>query len=207
MTTGFFDGDFLDIRFPEGISKGVKGGPRFKTSVVPLSNGGSYRISNWGPNALRVWDCSQRIKNEEEHSELLDFYYQCWGRKYAFRFKDWSDYEIYDGKIADGDGVKTTFPVYKVYGKVNPVYRRIGKLVADTVTVYLDGIPQDSAVIDHLTGKVTLPVAPPPGSEISVDCEFDVMAVFASDSMDVTVEDSGVFSWDGIGIEEIPEND
>lgn len=115
--------DFHEIRLPEDISYGSKGGPKFNTTVLPLSSGREKRNINW-KNVRCEYDISYGIKEFDQIELLKNFFYARRGKAYGFRFKDWGDYECTNQIIGTGNGVKTAFQLIKTYVSGNDSYTR-----------------------------------------------------------------------------------
>lgn len=194
---------FHDVRFPEDLSFGAVGGPRFKTTVVTTAGGLEQRNQDW-EQVRAEYDVSQNIKTQEELDKLLDFFYARRGRTYGFRFKDWADYKL-DNNIAVGDGSKASFPIKKVYNSGGFVYeRQITKPVSGSLTeVRFDGVATGQGSLNDSTGKIVFPVPPADGVVIAVTLEFDVPVRFDTDQMAISLENFELFSWGQIPLKEL----
>lgn len=202
-----------EVRLPESIERGARGGPGFKTIVFPADSGFEQRDIKWAVAKGR-WDISYGLLRfdpntfDQSISELLAFFYARNGRGFAFRFKDWVDHRIGDPAnpttsnqtIGLGDDTTTVFQVFKRYSSGGFNYdRTIVKLVSMTVHVLLDGVEKTEGVdwtADYNTGLITMAVAPAstggtgPGGEqvVAVALEFDVRVRFDVDQLDITAE-------------------
>lgn len=195
---------FHDVQFPPNISYGSKGGPMFKTSVIPLSSGYEQRNANWS-KVRGEWDVSHGVKTPEQMDELLAFFYARMGRAYAFRYKDWLDFTLPAYTIGAGDGLETTFQLTKEYTSGPYTYTRAIQLpIVSTLTISVGGIVNVdwSLNADYQIEFVT---APGNGEAITLDAdaEFDVAARFDTDHMDVTHDDYGIKSWGAIPVVEV----
>jgi uncharacterized protein (TIGR02217 family) len=82
--------------------------------------------------------------------------------------------------------------------------RTISKPVADTVTVYRDGVVVASGVsINTATGLVTFSVAPAADVIVTADYEFHVPVRFDSDQMNITIETYQLGTWAQVPIIEV----
>jgi uncharacterized protein (TIGR02217 family) len=145
------------------------------------------------------------LKKQAQIDELIAFFRARRGKAYGFRFKDWTDYKTTGQLLGTGDDTKTQFQLVKHYpsGSVIEV-RTIGKPVAGTVKVYLDGAEQLSGwSIDTTTGIVTFGTPPTLGVEVTADFEFDVPVRFDTDHMAVTIESYRLHGWQQIPIVEL----
>lgn len=196
--------DFLEIRFPEDISYGATGGPMYKTQVLRGDGGAENRVQCW-TDALCQYDVEKMMDNQKKLEQLLAFFRVVRGRRYGFRFKDWSDYRIAAATIGIGDGSRTGFQIVKQYTFGNySINRKICKIVSGSWRIYQDGLPVKSGVsVDENTGEVHFVTAPPSGSIVSVDCEFDVPVRFDIDYLPTNLDNYNTAKSSGIGLVEI----
>jgi uncharacterized protein (TIGR02217 family) len=189
---------FHEIRFPDGISRGAKGGPERRTRIVELASGDEERNASWA-NSRRRYDVSYGVRRADDLAAVIAFFEARNGRLHAFRFKDWSDYKSClpsaapsptDQIIGTGNGSTTTFALTKTYvSGAQSWARAILKPVAGTVTVSLNGIAQGSGwSVNTTTGIVTFAVPPTTGAVIRAGFEFDVPVRFDTDELPVTLD-------------------
>lgn len=166
---------FDEVRFPDDISYGSRGGPKFNTTVLTLASGFEKRNINWSQVRCE-FDVSHGIKTIEQMDALLAFFYARQGMARGFRYKDWADYTAQNQTIAVGDGVTTVFQLRKNYPSGPNTYSRIiSKPVVGTVFgVKITGVnpvtqlPQSDTLdeskgqytVDYTTGKITIAVDP-----------------------------------------------
>ncbi|SEO15682.1 TIGR02217 family protein [Paracoccus alcaliphilus] len=188
---------FHEIRFPDNISRGARGGPERRTQIVELASGDEERNASWA-NSRRRYDVSYGIRRADDLAAVVAFFEARNGRLHGFRFKDWSDYKscapsgtpaTTDQVIGTGDGTETAFQIAKRYTSgAQSWVRTITKPVAGSVRIALGGVEQAAGwVIDPATGIVTFAAAPGPGIAITAGFEFDVPVRFDSDALDVTL--------------------
>lgn len=189
---------FHEIRFPDGISRGAKGGPERRTRIVELASGDEERNASWA-NSRRRYDVSYGVRRADDLAAVVAFFEARNGRLHAFRFKDWSDYKSClpsaapaptDQIIGTGNGSITTFALTKTYASGAQSWARaIIKPVAGTVAVSLNGIVQGSGwSVNTTTGIVTFAVPPATGAVIRAGFEFDVPVRFDTDELPVTLD-------------------
>lgn len=95
---------FHEIRLPEWIEAGSKGGPEFNTTVIEMTSGREQRNKRWAlPRAS--YDISYGISDQDDYLTVLRFFYGRRGRAFGFRFKDWSDYSATGESIGTGTAV------------------------------------------------------------------------------------------------------
>ncbi len=160
---------FHEVRFPDNISRGARGGPERRTQIVELASGDEERNASWA-NSRRRYD-----------------------------FKDWADYTSClpsqmpsptNQKIGTGDGGTAEFQLVKHYASGDQIWTRtITKPVAGSVRIALDGAdPSSGWSIDITTGLVTFDTAPGADVAITAGYAFDVPVRFDSDTLDVTLD-------------------
>lgn len=189
---------FHEIRFPDDISRGARGGPERRTQIVELASGSEERNASWA-DSRRRYDVSYGIRRADDLAAVVTFFEARNGRLYGFRFKDWSDYKScppsgdpapLDQLIGTGDGTRTAFQLVKHYASGPRTWTRsIAKPVAGTVRVALGGVEQVSGwAVEPATGVVAFAAAPGNGVTVRAGFEFDVPVRFDSDTLDVTLE-------------------
>lgn len=189
---------FHEIRFPDTISRGARGGPERRTQIVELASGDEERNARWA-NSRRRYDVAYGIRRADDLAAVVAFFETRNGRLYGFRYKDWADYKsglpsqpvtALDQKIGTGDGSTNSFALVKRYASGGQSWARsIVKPVSGTVRVAVSGIEQASGwTVDGETGIVTFATAPSAGLPITAGFEFDVPVRFDTDILDVTLD-------------------
>ncbi len=189
---------FHEVRFPDNISRGARGGPERRTQIVELASGAEERNASWA-NSRRRYDVVYGIRRADDLAAVVAFFEARNGRLHGFRFKDWADYKSClpsgtpsptDQAIGTGDGTTTAFQLVKAYASGSQTWvRTITKPVAGTVTIALNGTPQASGwSVDTTTGVVTFTTAPAAGVAITAGFQFDVPVRFDTDALDVTLD-------------------
>ena len=189
---------FHEVRFPDNIARGARGGPERRTQIVELSSGDEERNASWA-NSRRRYDVAYGIRRADDLAAVVAFFEARNGRLHGFRFKDWADYKSglpsqapgpQDQLIGDGDGATSVFQLVKRYSSGSQTWTRvITKPVAGTVRIALGGVEQTSGwSVDTTTGLVSFDTAPASGVAITAGYEFDVPVRFDSDTLDVTLD-------------------
>ena len=189
---------FHEVRFPDNISRGARGGPERRTQIVELASGAEERNASWA-NSRRRYDVAYGIRRADDLAAVVAFFEARNGRLYGFRFKDWADFKSClpslapgptDQPIGTGNGAATLFQLTKRYSSGAQSWTRaITKPVAGTVTIALNGTPQASGwSVSTATGLVTFTTAPAAGVVITAGFEFDVPVRFDTDVLDVTLD-------------------
>lgn len=195
---------FHEIRFPELISYGSSGGPKFKTTIFISDSGYEQRNIDWSL-AKAEYNVAHGIKSRAEMDELRAFFYARNGRAYGFRYKDWGDFTAVSQVIGIGNGVQTQFQMLKTYVSGSESYGRpLTKLVSGTFgTLLVNGSPVGSTV-NFNTGIITRTPAPTAGQVVSVSIvEFDVPVRFDTDHLDAEHDFWETQSWPNISLVEV----
>ncbi|WP_420024185.1 TIGR02217 family protein (plasmid) [Cereibacter azotoformans] len=189
---------FHEVRFPDNIGRGARGGPERRTQIVELASGDEERNASWA-NSRRRYDVAYGIRRADDLAAVVAFFEARNGRLHGFRFKDWADHKSglpsqapgpQDQVIGEGDGSTTTFQLVKRYASGSQTWTRvITKPVVETVRIALDGEEQASGwSVDVTTGVVTFAMAPDSGVAVTAGFEFDVPVRFDTDTLDVTLD-------------------
>ena len=193
---------FDEVQFPVDVSRGSKGGPERRTSVVELGSGREERNSPWA-SSRRRYDVAYGIRTADELHAVVAFFEARRAKLYGFRFKDWSDYRscpplqnttALDQAIGTGDGTKVAFQLVKTYGDVARTYvREIRKPVAGSVKIAVAGVQKTLGThysLDTTTGVVTFVTGSKPtaGQAVTAGYEFDVPVRFDADRIDVDLD-------------------
>ncbi|SNX75109.1 uncharacterized protein (TIGR02217 family) [Cereibacter ovatus] len=189
---------FHEVRFPDNISRGARGGPERRTQIVELASGAEERNASWA-NSRRRYDVAYGIRRADDLAAVVAFFEARNGRLHGFRFKDWADFKSClpsqtpgpgDQPIGTGNGAATLFQLTKRYTSGAQSWTRaITKPVAGTVTIALNGTPQASGwSVSTTSGLITFTTAPAAGVAITAGFEFDVPVRFDTDALDVTLD-------------------
>jgi uncharacterized protein (TIGR02217 family) len=189
---------FHEIRFPDNISRGARGGPERRTQVVELASGDEERNASWA-NSRRRYDVAYGIRRADDLAAVVAFFEARNRRLFGFRYKDWADYKsslpstptaATDQQIGTGTGSLTTFPLSKRYTSGAQTWvRTIAKPVTGTVRIALGVVEQMSGwTLDTTTGVVTFTTSPGNGVIVRAGFEFDVPVRFDTDMLDVTLD-------------------
>jgi uncharacterized protein (TIGR02217 family) len=189
---------FHEVRFPDNISRGARGGPERRTQIVELASGDEERNASWA-NSRRRYDVAYGIRRADDLAAVVAFFEARNGRLHGFRFKDWADYKSglpsqavtpTDQQIGTGTGSLQSFQLSKRYTSGAQTWvRTITKPVAGTVRVALGMVEQMSGwTLDTATGVITFTTAPANGVIVRAGFEFDVPVRFDSDTLDVTLD-------------------
>jgi len=189
---------FHEVRFPDNISRGARGGPERRTQIVELASGDEERNASWA-NSRRRYDVAYGIRRADDLAAVVAFFEARNGRLHGFRYKDWADYKSSlpsqaitptDQQIGTGNGSQQSFQLAKRYTSGAQTWvRTITKPVAGTVRVALGMVEQMSGwALDTTTGVITFTTAPAGGVIVRAGFEFDVPVRFDSDTLDVTLD-------------------
>lgn len=196
---------FIETLFPEDISYGSSGGPKFKTEIFVAASGDEQRSSLWADTRAE-YNVSHGIRDREAADLVIALFYGVRGRACGFRYKDWADCKLNNELIGIGDGTTTKFYFRKTYdpgGGATPFVRQIFKTKAtgdDAMTVNSVAVLPANFTINHNEGSVTFATAPANGHEVRATLgEFHVPVRFDIDQLPITQA-----AWETESIENIP---
>lgn len=163
---------FLDMRLPEDVERGAKGGPGFKTTVLTLTSGAERRNKNW-KKSRGNWNIAYGITDAPDLQGVINTFWAVNGSADGFRFKDWQDFQIGDTiggdtstkqTIGVGNSAQVIFPIYKTYVRGAGSFNRfLLTPVVGTVRVFLDASEKVENVdytVGYNTGAITFISAP-----------------------------------------------
>ncbi|MBB5691776.1 DUF2460 domain-containing protein [Roseomonas alkaliterrae] len=204
---------FHDVRFPDRIAEGAEGGPEFSTSVIVSSGGHEQRQGNWSAGRGR-WNVATGLQDDNDLAVLIAFFRARAGRLHAFRFKDWSDYQLDRQVIGTTGGGDATWQILRTYTSgPTSVTRTITRPVAGTVRCWVNGTERSLGTgssqfqVNLATGVITLgsALAGTTGQAIEAACEFDVPARFDTDTLPLRLTAFQIGEWSDIPVVEIRE--
>lgn len=209
---------FHEVRFPDNIAYGSKGGAGYKTDIVEVDSGAEERVSRLTTPRHRYFP-SYGVRSHQDMAELKAFFIARQGAAHGFRFKDFHDFttgdsgqgvqSAFDVALADLDGTTTQFQLVKYYVSGATVRTRvITKPVENSVALAVDGVELSDGdfTVNTTTGIVTLTSPGTLGQALTGGFEFDVPVRFSSESdalLDMTYDSFGDASADGISLIEI----
>lgn len=184
---------FHEVRFPEDVSWGSRGGPVYKTQVFTSHRGYEKRNVDWSQPMMQ-FNAAYGIKTDAHIMNVLNFFNARQGRLFGFRYKNWCNYRIKEDVIATGDGYSKRLPLWKFYGFAgNRHYKRLRKIVRGSVQGVQVGFePVVEGVdfrIDYDGGEIVF--NDPVGYGIPVralNLEFDEPVRFEEDSVENVIE-------------------
>ncbi|WP_439527829.1 phage distal tail protein, Rcc01695 family [Pannonibacter sp.] len=189
---------FHDVRFPDSISRGARGGPERRTQIVELTSGHEERNASWA-NSRRRYDVAYGIRRADDLAAVIAFFEARNGRLHGFRFKDWADFKSClpsqtphptDQPIGLGNGATKQFQLIKRYASGAQSWSRpITRPVTGSVRVAVNGTPVATGwSVSSSTGLVSFAAAPAAGVAITAGFEFDVPVRFDTDMLDITLD-------------------
>ena len=142
------------------------------------------------------------MKSSADAIELLEFYESRNGPLHGFRFRDPLDNEA-ESKLGRGTGGIRNFDLIKSYGAAPYSYvRRITKPVEGSVRAFIDDV-ETSVSVDYQRGIIQFETPPYLGAVITASFDFDVPVRFASESLDIVLDDFGAAQIQDIPLIEI----
>jgi len=180
--------------FPTNISRGSRGGPIFRHSVLELDSGQPSVVSRW-PTARRRYNAAYGIKRFADLQVVHDFWLGRGGISNGWRWFDLFDHSTAadhrgaptatDVEIGTGDGSTTIFSMLKLYTSFDQtVTRVIEKPIDGTALVAVNSVTQTEGAdytIDYSSGEIAFTLAPSAGLSVSWGGEYHVPCQFAPD--------------------------
>lgn len=187
----------FDPRFPVDLSLGATGGSGWTTSVTSTADGSEYRLGRW-KQTLGRWVVGKTIRQRAQWEALIAFHRVMQGMASTFRFKDWTDFQVTEGRLTTLNGQAVLAKIYSlqdVFGNVITALRPITRPVFGSIT-FLAGTP---SAVDYDTGIVT-------GGDADTTSwvgEFDVPSRFSEDTPDIAMVQADAAGWKGITVVEV----
>lgn len=163
--------------FPENISIGweSKKTLRWETTVKKSSSGVRKAMTNWAYPEIEI-EC-QLVGLSDAQSVLVQgFICSLYGRLAPFLWRDFEDRREEDAALGTGDGAITDFQLFRMAGTFR---LPVTDVVADTLTVNVDGVSTQVALLDG--GVVRFASAPASGAAISASFDYYWRVAFADD--------------------------
>lgn len=187
---------FHEVSLPLALAIGAAGGPERITDIVRLASGAESRNARW-TQSRRRWEVGGAAMRTEAAHELVAFFEARGGRRFGFRFRDPIDWKSCspggvigseDQPLGVGDGAATAFQLVKRYVSGGAFAERVvGKPVAGTVVVAVDGVASEAFEVDLATGVVTFDAAPADGAVLTAGFAFDVPVRFDGDRLEMAL--------------------
>lgn len=200
---------FHDVIFPMTLALGARGGPQWRTDVLPLASGAEVRNAPWS-RGRRRWDVGSAVTDLTGLQTLVAFFEARSGPLHGFRFRDPLDHKscgadevpsFDDQPLGVGDGVTVEFQLAKTYDNV---VREIYKPVADSVRVGIDGVLLDHGwSVDHAAGIVVFDSPPAASAVLTAGFYFDIPTRFESDQINAVIEAYGAGRIASLGLVEL----
>jgi uncharacterized protein (TIGR02217 family) len=200
-----------NARLPVGVEIGAQGGPNFKTTILEAASGDEQRIPEWDI-CRGEWDVGYGINSKTDLLRVVGFFRAVLGKAYAWRFKDWSDFEATDETFGTGNGSTTDFQLKKTYSSyqddnttvVRSYVRNIYVPLASPLTIKDNGSTVNPSNYDLETGGIiSFDTAPVNGHTLTWTGEFDVPVRFDVDKINTAMVQDDFGSIRGIRIVEV----
>lgn len=177
---------FDEVDFPIAIGRQAEVTTEFSVDVVETGSGHEQRVLHWADARMR-YDAGAGLRSDDDVRALVAFFRARRGPVRGFRFRDPFDQTGEGEAIGTGDGVETRFALIKRYGEGSEAQtRRITRVVAASVRLFVDGIEQDAGWAVEAGGWVAFDEAPVEGAAISASFTFDVPVRFAEQRLGVS---------------------
>jgi uncharacterized protein (TIGR02217 family) len=195
--------NYHDISLPKFIEVFVVGRFEFAASYVSTLSGREI-IKLDREDAKQKYLIKNCRLSQAEFEQFNNFFRARRGRQFAFRFRDYSDYQVNKQLIAKGDGRLLECQLFKLYeDPITPYIRIIRKPVKDTIKLYINDQEAEGAIINYNTGIIKLN-SPLLSDQILVaDFIFDVVVRFNNDSFEYMYRKDGSIELSTIELVEV----
>lgn len=185
---------FIETRLSDRVAFSFQAIPYYSTQIVQLENGKEQRNINW-TRAKRRFQALWQNFTKAQFAVLAATFHAVRGSGYAFRFKDWTDYQATLESLGNTPGANSApVQLIKTYTfGAQSIVRTITKPVSGTVTVYQNGIAK-AGTLDTTTGLFTPTTNWTAAQPLTWTGEFDVAVRFASDEMPSSYENVNAIS-------------
>lgn len=162
---------FYNTRFPDDVSYGSRGGPRFNTTILRMRSGHEQRNANW-QYPLHEYNVSYGIRTDSQMATVRNFFMTMLGMVHTWRFKDWGDYatgsdnashsstdqylSVYSSTVVSAT---VRYQLSKTYSISSAIFERtITKPVSATVSVAVQGVDYAMAAcsVNYDTGVIKI---------------------------------------------------
>lgn len=197
---------FHDIILPDFIAAFAVAQPHFKNSCITTKSGIEVRHLD-DEHAKYKYIIKNCILNKIEFEQFHSFFKARRGQSYAFRFRDYTDFQVIRQNIAEGDDTSKQFQLFKLYkDPILPYIRQITKPVNNTVKLYINDEPIQPDKIDCQKGIVYLVDPLPIGKFLIADFNFDVVVRFCDDNFSYRISnDNNAIILDTLELIEVRE--
>jgi uncharacterized protein (TIGR02217 family) len=172
---------FIETRLLDCVAYGTQCGPTWNTRRVGLKSG-VVRRNPRRSRPIYVATLLYQHLLPQHYREVIAAFNACMGGVYAFRLKDWSDFQADDELLPVlGTGAAQTVQLVKSYTfGTQTVQREIRKPVSGTVVITANDTPI-AATVDYTTGQASFTAAN--GTVLRWSGEFDVPMMFSDDAL------------------------
>jgi len=191
--------NFHEVRFPEQVSWGSHGGPRFRTQIFESLRGFEKRNIDWS-QPMMEFNVAMGIKTDVDMFNVLTFFNARQGMAHGFRYKNWAGYKVnglaapWTGVIAVGNGTDKRLPIFRVYGEEQTrMYKRLQKIVKNSVVnvrvLVEPQVENTDFIIDYNSGEIIFNTAVPNMWPVYCDAlQYDEAVRFNTDNMQATID-------------------
>lgn len=207
---------FHNVRIPTEVEIGARGGIGGLTLINELASGAEQRNIEWSLGRGR-WDISYGAREKVDIDAVKAHHLARYFRAHSFPFKDWTDYIMPRQGIGTGDGVTTSFPIYKLYGGEGGYYYQRYLALIVSSAAWVNGVPLEfsggyTVTLSTLDGFVcaylVLPAAAPGGHVVEFACHFDCLVRYDIERLEIQAikveeKDEDDFSAQTEGLEQL----
>lgn len=174
--------DFDDVRLPEDIERGTRGGPSFKTTVITMASGKEQRNQHWQVTRS-TFNIGYGIQKRADLETVYAFFHARRGMARGFRFRNWLDYTVTAGPVGTIASQPLQRQLVRQYADAaNPYIRLITHPVVSTLKVYVNAVLTTNYTLSE-RGVLIFPSDP--GANVLASFEYDTPVRFDIDDLSV----------------------
>jgi uncharacterized protein (TIGR02217 family) len=175
----------IQQRLDPHISYGFELGMEFLTTVDQLQSGREVRNSEW-VRGQHLYECTKILTPAEYRTIIKPMHAATRGARIAFRFKDWSDYQLTNAPLGNAAGGAQVLQLTRTLTWGGVDYQDIIEApVSGTIVLSAAGVPIASTV-DLVTGEISFTATA--GQALTVTGEFDRWVRFEDDRLPASWE-------------------
>jgi len=194
--------NFHDISLPKFIAIFAVGQFEFTNSYVSTLSGREVMSLDRGNSKQKYLIKNCRL-SQAEFDQFNIFFRARRGMQFAFRLRDYGDYQVRKQFIAQGTGLVSEFQLFKSYDdSISPYVRIITKPVRDSIKLYIRD-EEIVGIINYDTGVITLNHPLPQDQILVADFIFDVAVRFNNNSFEYSYCDDGSIELSPIELVEV----
>ncbi len=135
--------------FPESMAFGFSSTFDYGNGALMVLNSGAVVSGPVRTASQRNFDFSYNIRDHIDVEAIADIMHDLRVGAFPVLIRDWADYQVTTRMaFGTGDGLSTKMPLYRFYGTIRPVARKIRYPDPTDLVIYENGTPKAIATSD-----------------------------------------------------------